>query len=343
MKKLVLLLFCILLASVLLVGCGGSDDVTTDDGVSTDAGESYTIGISQFAPHPALDNTRDGFIAGLADEGIVEGENLTIILENAQADMGTAQQIAQNFVAQKVDMIYAIATPSAQAAQNAVLDTDIPVVFGAISDPVGANLSNEDGSGIGNITGMSDALPVDPQLAMIREILPEAKTIGIIYNTGEDNSVSTVAEIKEAAPTHGFTIEEVGITATTEVPGAVDAMLDKNVDTIYITTDNTVVTMLTDLLNKTDAANVPVFGSEIEQVKLGAVATEGIEYFALGQEAGKMAAQILKGEKEATAIPFKAFADFNPYVNTAAADVINLELPSALIDRALEVFTSIDR
>ncbi|MCL2491802.1 MAG: ABC transporter substrate-binding protein [Coriobacteriia bacterium] len=342
MKKLFLLVLCVILAGAFLVGCTGADD-GGDGEVTTETGDSFTIGISQFAPHPALDNTRDGFIAGLAEEGFVEGENVTFITENAQADMGAAQQIAQNFVAQKVDMIYAIATPSAQAAQNAVLDTDIPVVFGAISDPVSANLSNEDGTGIGNITGMSDALPVDPQLAMIREMLPEAKTIGIIYNTGEDNSVATVAEIKDAAPGHGFTVEEVGVTATTEVPAAVDAMLDKNVDTIYITTDNTVVTMLTDLLNKTDEANIPVFGSEIEQVKLGAVATEGIEYFALGKQAGKMAAQILKGEKGADEIPFVAFADFNPYVNTAAAEAIGLDVPSAIIDRALEVFTSIDR
>ena len=131
------------------------------------------------------DNCREGFIQGLAEEGIVEGENLTIEYVNAQADNGTSAMTASNFVSKKVDMICAIATPCAMAAYNATMNTDIPVIYTAVSDPVEAGLANEDGTPVGNITGTSDALAVDAQLKMIREVLPEAKTIGIIYTTSE--------------------------------------------------------------------------------------------------------------------------------------------------------------
>jgi len=340
MKKVLLLVLCIVLAGALLVGC----DSSGDDAIDVDSSEAgYKVGITQIVSHPALDSTREGFIAGLAEEGIVEGENLTIIEENAQGEVGTAQQIAQNFVSQNVDLIFAIATPSAQAAQNAAFESDTPVIFGAISDPVGAELSNEDGSGIGNITGLSDKLPVDPQLRMIRDILPDAETIGIIYNTGEDNSRSTLEDVKEAAPGLGFTVEELGVTANSEVPGAVDAILAKNVDALYIMTDNTVVSMLAELLDKTDAAGVPVFGSEDSQVAKGAIATEGIDYFSLGREAGKMAAQVLKGEKEARDIPFVVYTNYAPAINIAAAEVLGIELPESVLNNALETFTTLDR
>jgi len=340
MKKVLLLVLCVALAGALLVGCGSSGDDATDTGGSE---TMYTIGISQFAPHPALDNTREGFLAGLAEAGIVEGENLTVKFEDAQADFGTAQQIAQNYVSQNVDLIYAIATPSAQAAQNAAEESGIPVVYGAITDPIGAGLAGPDKKGVGNITGVSDALPVEPQLEMIRELLPDAKTIGIIYNTGEDNSLSTMDEIGDLAANYGFAIEEVGVTAMAEVAGATDALLAKNVDCFYIITDNTVVSALDGILDKTDEAKVPVFGSEVEQVKKGAVATEGIEYFALGKKAGQMAAQILKDGKAAGDIDFVYFTEFYPYINTAAADLLGLEIPQAMLNGALEVFDKLDR
>ena len=344
MKKLLLLVLCLILAATLIVGCTDDSDAGDND-VSIDSvsEESYTIGISQFAPHPALDNTREGFLAGLAEAGIVEGQNLTVKFEDAQGDFGTASQIAQNFVSQNVDLIYAIATPSAQSAQNVAEESGIPVVYGAITDPIGAGLANDDKSGAGNITGVSDALPVEPQLKMIRELLPDAKTIGIIYNTGEDNSLSTMDEIGGLAADHGFTIEEVGVTAMGEVAGATDALLSKDVDCFYIITDNTVVSALDTILDKTDEAKVPVFGSEVEQVKKGAVATEGIEYFALGKKAGQMAAQILKDGKAASDIDFVYFTEFYPYINMAAADLLGLEIPQSMLDGALEVFETLDR
>ena len=345
MKKLVLLGLVLILAlsAFALTGCkGGADDATTDEGTAATE-EQFTIGVTRFLDHPALNNTRQGFLDALAEEGFVEGKNITILDETADLDTAVTQQIAQNFVAKNVDLIFAIATPSAQAAQNAVLDTEIPVLFGAISDPVGANLSTADGLGIGNISGVSDALPIESQLKMIRELLPDAKSIGIPYNTGEDNSLSTIEELGKLAPKYDFTLEEVGITANADIPGAIDSLIGKGVDTIYIITDNMVVGQLPAILEKTDAAKLPVFGSEVEQVRMGAVATEGIEYTMLGREAGKMAAQILRGEKKAGEIPFFQFTEFFTYVNTAAADTIGLTIPQAILDRAAETFTTLDR
>ena len=184
-KRILAAVLTAVMAMGALTGCG-----------STAGKDNYTIGIMQYAVHGSLDNCREGFIQGLAEEGIVEGENLTIEYVNAQADNGTSAMTASNFVSKKVDMICAIATPCAMAAYNATMNTDIPVIYTAVSDPVEAGLANEDGTPVGNITGTSDALAVDAQLKMIREVLPEAKTIGIIYTTSEANSISTIAEYK---------------------------------------------------------------------------------------------------------------------------------------------------
>lgn len=158
-----------------------AETVETESGAIETAEGSFTIGISQFAEHGSLDNCREGFLAGLAEAGFVEGENLTVVFDNAQADMGTASTIADNFVSQKVDLICAIATPSAMSAYNSCMKTEIPVIYTAVSDPVAAGLANEDGTSIGNATGTSDALPVTNQLEMIRKIMPDAKSIGLPY------------------------------------------------------------------------------------------------------------------------------------------------------------------
>ena len=170
-KKLVAGLLVTAMATVMAAGCG------SDSGSSGDGQESYTIGIEQFAEHGSLDNCREGFLKGLEAEGIVEGENLTVDYQNAASDMGTAGQISDSFVSDGVDMICAIATPSAQSAYNAAMDSDIPVVYTAVTDPVEAELTDEDNMPVGNVTGTSDKLPIEEQLKMIREILPARPTL----------------------------------------------------------------------------------------------------------------------------------------------------------------------
>lgn len=303
---------------------------------------SYTIGISQFADHSSLDDCRTGFLQGLSDEGIVEGKNLTVDVQNANADTGTAATIADNFVSKKVDMICAIATPAAMAAYNSTKNADIPVLFTAVSDPVAAELAKEDGTPVGEITGTSDALPVEAQLKMIREILPDAKKIGIMYTTSETNSVSTIATYKELASKYDFEIVESGISTIADVPLASSDLAGK-VDCISNLTDNTVVSALQTVLEAANKANIPVFGSEIDQVKQGCLASEGIDYTQLGIQTGKMAAKILKGEAKASETKFETISESSLCVNTKVAGNLGITLPDGYTDTAkAQVFDTIE-
>ena len=296
--------------------------------------EGYRIGIGQFAQHGSLDNCYTGFVEGLAEAGLVEGENLTIDPQNAQADMGIAQQIAAQFAAEKVDMMVGIATPMAQACYNAA-DGAIPTIFTAVTDPVAAGFVKEDGTAAGEVTGTSDALPVEAQLKMIRAMLPDATKIGILYTTSEVNSISAIAEYKALAPAYGFEIVESGISTTADIPLALDALLTK-VDCLTNLTDNTVVSALALVLDKANAAGKPVFGSEIEQVKLGCVAAEGLDYIALGRQTGLMAAKVLKGEAKASEIPYEIITEPGLYVNSEALARFGIVLSDELATRAVE-------
>lgn len=301
---------------------------------------SYTIGISQFAEHGSLDNCREGFLEGLKEAGIEEGVNLTVLFDNAQADMGTASTISDSYVSQKVDLICAIATPSAMSAYNSCMDTDIPVIYTAVSDPVASGLANEDGTSVGNITGTSDALPVTEQLGMIREMMPDAKKIGILFTTSETNSESTIAEYKAHAAEYGFEIVDSGINTIADVPMAAADLVEK-VDCITNLTDNTVVSALQTVLDAANKKGIPVFGSEVEQVKNGCVASMGLDYVQLGKQTGAMAAKVLKGEAAASDLPFEIISEASLYVNTAAAEKVGMEIPSAMLDKAAEKFEEI--
>lgn len=298
--------------------------------------EAYSIGISQFAEHGSLDNCRDGFLAGLAEAGIVEGENLTVSFDNAQADTGTASQIADSYVSEGVDLICAIATPSAMSAYNSCLETEIPVVFTAISDPVAAGLAKEDGTPAGNVTGTSDKLPVEEQLKMIREILPEAEKIGILYTTSEANSISTIEEYKAIAGDYGFEIVETGINTLADVDMAAAEMVGK-VDCISNLTDNTVVGVLPAILEKTNEAGIPVYGSEVEQVKLGCVAGAGLDYIKLGIQTGQMAAKILRGETTCQDTPYEIIENFDLYINPESLGAMGISIPESVGSAAIDV------
>lgn len=336
MKKLLSVLLIIVLAMGTMIGCGHKEDTET----GAKKGESITIGIGQFAEHGSLDNCREGFLAGLKDAGFVEGENLKVLYENAQADGNIAGQIANNFVANKVDLICAIATPMAQSAFAAAKDGDIPVIFTAVTDPIKAELAKADKTPSGNITGTSDKLPVEKQLEMIRAILPEAKKIGIMYSTSEVNSISAIEEYKAVAANYGFEIVESGIATAADIPLAADNLLEK-VDCINNLTDNTVVSSLPIILDKAAKKNIPVFGSEVEQVKIGCLASMGLDYFDLGKQTGAMAAKVLKGEKKASEIEFEIIEEFSFYGNTAVAANLGITLPQDLVSSAAEMFDTI--
>lgn len=339
MKKKILAVLLGAAMTMSLAACGSEGSGSSVSG-SGENGESYTIGISQFAEHGSLDNCREGFIEGLAEEGIVEGENLTIEEGNAANDPGTARQISDGFASDGVDLICAIATPSAEAAYVSAMNTDIPVVYTAVTDPVYAKLANEDGTPVGNVTGTSDELPIKEQLEMIRAILPDAKTIGIMYTTSEVNSVSALETYKELAGDYGFTIVESGVTQTADISLAADNLLPQ-VDCLTNLTDNTVVNSLATILDKANEMNIPVFGSEIEQVRNGCLAAEGLDYIDLGKQTGKMAAQILKGEAEASEMNYETITEPGFYVNLAVAEQFGITIDEELLSTAVESFDTI--
>lgn len=341
-KKILAVLLTAVCTMGMVAGCGGntSDNGTAGTQAAEASGDSYKIGISQFAEHGSLDNCREGFLEGLKEAGIEEGKNLTVEYQNAQTDTGTASTIADSFVSGKVDMICAIATPCASSAYNSCMNTDIPVVYTAVSDPVSVGLANEDGTSIGNITGSSDILPVEEQLKMIREMMPEAKKIGILYTTSEANSCSTIEQYKSLAGDYGFEIVDTGINTSADIEIAATDLVSK-VDCLCNLTDNTVVNALQTVLDKANNAGIPVFGSEIEQVKSGCVASMGIDYFQLGVETGAMAAKILKGEATAQDTNFITASKAELYVNTAAADKIGMKLDDSYVKDAAQTFDAI--
>lgn len=330
MKKLT----CALLAlsmSLALAACGDSGSAAPDSG-DADGAETatYKIGINQYGQHGSLDNCREGFLQGLAEAGIVEGENLEVLYQNAGFDDNVAVQIGQTFSAEDVDLMVAIATPSATACYAAAEDKNIPVIFTAITDPAGAHLDS------GNITGTSDKLPVEAQLDLIRRLQPAAKTIGIIYTTSEPNSVSAIAEYQEKAADYGFTIDAIGVTAQAEVTQAADTLISHGVDCISNLTDNNVVGVLSAVLEKTNEAGIPIYGSEVEQVKLGCVASAGIDYIQLGIQTGQMAAKVLKGEAACEDLPYETISEYNTYVNSEALDAMGIVLPDDIAENAVE-------
>lgn len=330
-RKIVASLVATAMIMMIATGCGSKSD---------SANEGYTIGIEQFAEHGSLDNCREGFLAGLEEEGFIEGENLTVEYKNAASDMGTAGQISGGFVSDKVDMICAIATPSAQSAFNAAMDSEIPVIYTAVTDPVEAELADADGVPVGEVTGTSDKLPVEEQLKMMRKLLPDAKKLGIMYTTSEANSISAIAEYEKLVGDYGFELITKGISTTADVSLAADDLLSE-VDCMTNLTDNTVVASLPTILEKANEKGIPVFGSEIEQVRNGCLAAEGIDYIALGKQTGKMAAQILKGEKKASEMNFEIITEPGFYVNTKVAENLEINIPEELLNSAVESFDQI--
>ena len=314
--------------ALLLAGCGNSGDSDkekTDDGKKT-----YKIGIIQQMEHPALDSAREGLEKYLKGKSDAKFE---ITVKNAQGDNGTADTIAKQFVSDDVDLIYSIATNASQAAVNATGGTDIPVVFNAVTDGVEAKLVTSNEKPGGNVTGVSDAAPLEKQLEMIREFLPEAKKIGMIYNIGEVNGKLQVKQVEKLASKYNFKIIKKGVSATTEIATAAE-QLAGDVDCIYNITDNMVVSATASITDKANAKNIPVFAAEDGQMKAGLLASDSISYEKLGEQAGSVAYDILVNGKKAGDIPVETAKDTTLYINKKVAEQLGIKIPDSLAERA---------
>jgi putative tryptophan/tyrosine transport system substrate-binding protein len=306
---------------MLLAGCGSKE--SAGDSEKGGADKEFKVGITQFAPHPSLDAATEGFKKALKDKGI----KVSYDEQNAQADMNNTQTIADNFVGDKVDLIFANATPSATAALNAT--KDIPIIFTSVTDPVGAGLVEAFDKPGKNITGTTDNHPeaTKKTISFITDEV-KAKNVGVIYNSGEQNSVVQIDEVKKIAEEKGAKLVEVSVSTTAEVKQAAESLVGR-VDAIYIPTDNTVVTALDSVIAVANNKKIPLFVGELDSMKKGAVAASGFSYFDLGYQSGEMAADILSGNKKASEIPVELPNSLKLVINTKAAEAQGLTVNDA--------------
>ena len=309
-------------SALVLAGCssGGEDDAAGG------GGESYRIGINQLVQHPALDSATAGFKEAFSEAGVeVEFDE-----QNANGEQGTALTIAQQFASDDLDLALAVATPAAQAmAQNI---TDVPLLFTAVTDPVSAELVDSMEEPGANVTGTSDAAPIEKQLELLKEIVPDAERIGIVYASGEVNSQVQVDDAKEAAESRDLEIETQTVTTVNEIQQAVEARGD--VDAIYVPTDNMVVSGIASLVQVAEGKQIPVIAAESGTVEGGAVATLGIDYTELGRQTGEMALRILRDGEDPATMPVETATEFTYVVNEDAAERQGVTIPEDILAEA---------
>ncbi len=297
------------------------------------AAQPLVIGVTQIVEHPALDAARDGFIAALEEAGFKEGEDVVYDLQNAQGDFTNAISIAQKFKDDEVDMIVAIATPTAQAALQ--VNKEIPIVINAVTDPVAASLAKSWKSSGNNLTGMSDAAPNKQQVELIPRFLPEAKNVGTIYNAGEANSVVQIEVAKETCKELGLNLIEVVVSNSSEVLMAAQSLAGR-VEAIYIVTDNTVVSALESVIKVCNQEKIALILADPSTVDKGALASYGIDYYSLGKKSGEIALQIIKGAKPSD-IPIQTITDpkdLQFVVNLDAAKILGISISEEIIKEA---------
>ncbi|MEX5276797.1 ABC transporter substrate-binding protein [Kocuria sp. CPCC 205261] len=326
MKRLLPVAAVATTAALLLTGCG------SDNGGQSGETMKVTVGISQFVEHPSLDAAREGFVQALKDGGYTEGENLTLDVQNASGDQATATNIASNFASSNDDLILGIATPSAQSLAQAV--TDKPVLFTAVTDPVDAGLVNSMDAPGANVTGTTDMNPVAEQIQLIKKLKPGAKSVGIIYSSGETNSQVQVDEAKKAAQAEGLKVEEKTVTTTAEVAQAAESF---DTDSIYVPTDNKVVAGLEAVISAAEAKKIPLIAGEGDSVERGALATQGINYTDLGKQTGEMAVRILKDGAKPGEMAVESQKETKLIINAKAAKAMGVEIPQSLRDQADQV------
>ena len=300
-----------------------------------DAGTRFNVGVLQLVEHASLDAAYEGFIAGLADAGFVEGENLTIDFQNAQADQSNMVTISERFVKNKVDLILAIATPAAQAVAAAT--TEIPIVFTAVTDPVEARLVESLEAPGTNITGVSDAGPIDEQIELIAALVPKAKTIGILYNSSEVNSEIQAKQAEAAARRIGLEVKFGTVASVNDIEQVLTSIAD-DVEAIYLPTDNTFASAMANVAKVTEAKKLPVVAGAQSMVEEGGLATIGLDYYKLGLQTGAMAAKILNGESEPATTPVETLQDTDLMINFDTAKAIGYTFsPEILAEATIKI------
>ncbi len=331
----VILAALVVMAGV-VIGCGSSG-TTGDAGSSPSAAagadktRAIKIGISQIVTHPALDAATQGFKDQLAAEGYT---NITYDDQNAEGDMSTAASIAQKFAGDGYDLYLGVATPVAQALAKAI--TDKPVLFTAVTDPVGAGLVVDPNAPSGNVTGVSDMQPVKPVLELVKAFRPDAKAVGMVYNAGESNSVYLVKQAEKDAAALGLTIVKAPASTSAEVQQAAQSLVGR-ADAIAVIGDNTAVSALESIIKVAQQNKMPLVAGDSDSVKRGAVAAYGFDYYDLGKQTGAMAAKILGGASVGQT-PTEFAKNLQLSMNEKAAAAQGVTIPQDLIDKAVNKY-----
>ncbi len=302
-------------------------------------GKMYRVGYSQFVDHPALNTARLGFVDGLRAGGFIEGKNLVFEYQNAQGDVATARNIAEKFIADGVDLLAACATPNALATIKVARGGRVPVVFGCVTDPVASGVltSLDRPTGI-NVTGLYDSLPVAELMDLLAEIVPKAKTIGTVYNSGDANSVHGNATAKAIAAQRGLRWVEIHITSSAEVKTAIESLVGR-VDVFYMLEDNTLASAFDAVVKTARGNRIPLFSLDSTSAKRGAVASYGTDEYKMGYAwATQVAVPVLKGRNPATLTPIP-YKIHNLYLNTASVAFDKVTLPPTVLQSAAETYT----
>jgi putative ABC transport system substrate-binding protein len=295
------------------------------------AGKKYVISVTQIVEHPALDAMRQGVADRLKEKGIDFDYNVHI----AQGNMATNTQIVSQIIGERPDLVLAIATPGAQACAQKIHDT--PIVFTGVTDPVTAGLVKDlANTGGKNITGMSDFSPMDRHVALIRELVPNVKTIGIIYNSGEPNAVPILKALKEEAGKVGINVEEATIANSSGVYQAAKSLVGR-CDAVYVGTDNTVVSAIESAVKVCENNKLPLIVGDVDSVARGAIAAEAVDYYKMGLQTGDMIARILVDGVKPADMPVEFLKDLNLHVNMKAAKAMGVTVPQSVLDRANKV------
>jgi putative tryptophan/tyrosine transport system substrate-binding protein len=290
------------------------------------------IGEHQIVSHPALDDDSKGFAAALAEEGFIEGKNVTFNRQNAQGDQANCALIARKFEDDKVDLIHAISTPNAQA--TAKITKTIPVVFSSVTDPVATGIVPKMGNTGTNITGVSDRWPIELQCRKYAEILPNVKTWGTIYNPGDVNVTFHIKEMKEAVEKMGGKLVEAHVSTSAEVMQAAQSLVGR-VEAIHVSSDNTTVSAFESVVKVCNDNKIPLFVGDTGSVPRGAIAAYGLDYYLIGYTAGKKAARILKGEKPGE-VPAGMADGYSLWINLKAAQLQGAKIDKAKVAQAAD-------
>lgn len=321
------------LLTAVLAGCGSAPSPAAENDQASQGDRVLQVGITQIVEHPSLDTVRQGIIDGLAEEGFHDGQEIAIEFQSAQGEQPIAQQIAQKFATDGKDVIIALSTSSAQAAAQAT--HEIPIIFGTVTDPVGAALVESLEKPGGNVTGTSDMAPAEEQLSLFAELGTDVKNVGMIYNAGEANSVFNVEQAKQAAEKLGLTITAVTASNPTEVMQAAQSLVGR-VDGLYLITDNTLAQGIQSVLSLAEEQGWPTISVEQSYVDQGALATRGYDYYELGKATGRMAAAVLRGADPAT-MPVQTSDELQLVINAKTAKALGITIPEEIRSHAIIV------